>query len=185
MRTIEPGEEFTSMLRIHEIWWWIIILRFIEFIETILFVLRKKENQITFLHIYHHISTVFAFWLFLKYSGCKFIAESIIFFKCIINFLGMDEILIGIINTAVHIVMYSYYLLTSIELTKKLVRPIKPLITAMQLGQFFVIMVHCIIHVLPSCNASKLFFIKIPNISLLIFMFGKFFVNSYLKENNK
>lgn len=39
------------------------ILKGIELIETICFVLRKKLNQMSFLHIYHHVSTfVFAYF---------------------------------------------------------------------------------------------------------------------------
>lgn len=60
------------MLGIHTFWYYAILLRVIEFIETIFFVLRKKHNQVTFLHIYHHISTIVIFWVFLKYSGGEF-----------------------------------------------------------------------------------------------------------------
>ena len=32
------------------------ITKFVDFIHTLFFVVRKKNNQITVLHIYHHIS---------------------------------------------------------------------------------------------------------------------------------
>lgn len=51
--------------------WYLILLRLLELIETVFFVLRKKQNQVTALHVYHHISTVFIIWMFLKYSGGK------------------------------------------------------------------------------------------------------------------
>jgi GNS1/SUR4 family len=51
--------------------WWFLMLRFFEFIETVFFVLKKKQNQISTLHIYHHVSTGVLLWLFLKYSGGK------------------------------------------------------------------------------------------------------------------
>lgn len=60
------------MFGIHSFWWYGIMLRLVEFVETVFFVLRKKQNQVTFLHIYHHISTILIFWVFLKYSGSEF-----------------------------------------------------------------------------------------------------------------
>lgn len=47
------------------------MLRLIELIETVIFVLRKKQNQVSPLHIYHHISTVVLLWSFLKYSSSE------------------------------------------------------------------------------------------------------------------
>lgn len=45
--------------------WWFLILRVSEGLETFAMGLRKKESQATFLHIYHHISTVMFIWIFL------------------------------------------------------------------------------------------------------------------------
>jgi hypothetical protein len=49
-----------------------IMLRIIEFIETVMFVLRKKQNQVSPLHVYHHISTVCLLWVFFNYHPSKF-----------------------------------------------------------------------------------------------------------------
>lgn len=49
--------------------WWFLWLRLAELVETVVFVLRKKQNQISTLHVYHHISTATIVWLFIKY--CK------------------------------------------------------------------------------------------------------------------
>lgn len=53
--------------------WLFIILRGIEFSETITFVLRKKNNQISFLHVYHHVSTLLMVWLFIRSGPCELI----------------------------------------------------------------------------------------------------------------
>lgn len=45
-----------------------LMLRIVEFVETVFFVLRKKHNQVSGLHVYHHISTVVVFWTFIKYN---------------------------------------------------------------------------------------------------------------------
>lgn len=57
-------------LNVHS--WWFICLRLVELSETVVFVLRKKQNQVSPLHIYHHISTVVLLWTFLKYNNSKF-----------------------------------------------------------------------------------------------------------------
>nr|CAD7409888.1 unnamed protein product [Timema poppensis] len=38
--------------------WKIFILKIVDLLDTIFFVLRKKSNQVTFLHVYHHVSTI-------------------------------------------------------------------------------------------------------------------------------
>lgn len=51
-----------------DIWigsWLFLALRIFEFWETIFFVLRKKQNQASFLHIFHHIGSVMMTWLFI------------------------------------------------------------------------------------------------------------------------
>lgn len=45
--------------------WCFLSLRIFEFIETVFFVLRKKQSQASFLHIYHHISTVILVWVYI------------------------------------------------------------------------------------------------------------------------
>jgi hypothetical protein len=47
------------------------LLRLVELIETVFFVLRKKDNQVSFLHIYHHISTIVFVRILLKYDPSK------------------------------------------------------------------------------------------------------------------
>ena len=41
--------------------WWYYFSKLLEFMDTIFFVLRKKNSQISFLHVYHH-ATMFPIW---------------------------------------------------------------------------------------------------------------------------
>uniref|UniRef100_A0A1B0FQL7 Elongation of very long chain fatty acids protein n=1 Tax=Glossina morsitans morsitans TaxID=37546 RepID=A0A1B0FQL7_GLOMM len=69
--------------------------RISELMDTVFFVLRKNERQITFLHVYHH--TVMPI---ISYGALKY-------------YPGGHGMFIGWINSFVHIVMYCYYLLSS------------------------------------------------------------------------
>ena len=143
--------------------WFIIMLRASEFVETIVFVLRKKQNQVSWLHIYHHIAVVSLLWLFFKYSTTQ------------------NEINIIGVNSAVHVVMYSYYFLSSFNAFKSITNKVKPFITAMQITQLVFIMTH-IIHALARCNVSKLYWLQFGNIAILITMFLQFYFKTYQKE---
>ncbi|CAH2042675.1 unnamed protein product, partial [Iphiclides podalirius] len=49
-------------LRMHRYMWWTIVLKLMELFETVFFLLRKKERQAYFLHVYHHVSTLVIVW---------------------------------------------------------------------------------------------------------------------------
>jgi hypothetical protein len=51
--------------------WLFLGLRVFEFMETVFFVLRKKQNQASFLHIFHHIGSVMMTWLFIVSNAGK------------------------------------------------------------------------------------------------------------------
>lgn len=51
--------------------WLFLGLRILEFSETIFFVLRKKQGQASFLHIFHHIGSVLMTWLFIAMHAGK------------------------------------------------------------------------------------------------------------------
>jgi len=147
-------------------YWLFLILRCIEFIETVFFVVRKKQTQATFLHIFHHIGSVLMTFLFIIMEA-EYMA-----------------IYIAIINSCVHMVMYSYYFFSSFQNKKLLevMQRIKPFITVLQLVQFIIVIVHLTIAILPSCGASYFFHLQLINFIVLTFLFGQFFVQTYIKK---
>jgi hypothetical protein len=66
-----------------------------ELLDTVFFVLRKKDNQVTFLHLYHHTVMPMISWGVTKYYP------------------GGHGTFIGVINSFVHIIMYTYYLFSA------------------------------------------------------------------------
>ena len=96
------------------------ILKIIDLIETAIFVLRKKNRQISFLHIYHHVSTIY------------------IAYVCVRHYPGGMAIVPLTVNSTVHVIMYSYYLLSSQGPSwQKILNPVKPYITIIQMVSFF------------------------------------------------
>ena len=49
--------------------WWFYFSKCVEMMDTIFFILRKKNNQVSFLHVYHH-ATMFPIW----WIGVKWVA---------------------------------------------------------------------------------------------------------------
>jgi len=47
--------------------WVYFLLKIFDLVDTIFFVLRKKQNQVTFLHVYHHAGIVLGSWIAVKY----------------------------------------------------------------------------------------------------------------------
>lgn len=66
-------ENFTreDLIEIFSAQWCFMLFRSTDLLETIFFVLRKKPNQISFLHIYHHVSTLVVLYLMNRYSASK------------------------------------------------------------------------------------------------------------------
>jgi len=48
--------------------WWVLILKITELADTLIFVLRKKHDQVSFLHVYHHTATLLLAWISCKYA---------------------------------------------------------------------------------------------------------------------
>ncbi|XP_065370199.1 very long chain fatty acid elongase 4 [Calliphora vicina] len=104
-------------------------LKIAELCDTVVFVLRKKERQITYLHVFHHSSTITLVYLFLKY------------------YRGNGALYPIYLNSWVHVIMYTYYFFANIcsaEVMKKFIS-IKKSITIIQMIQFCFILAHAAI----------------------------------------
>ncbi|CAG4947917.1 unnamed protein product [Colias eurytheme] len=147
--------------------WWTIILKIIELFDTVFFILRKRERQASFLHVYHHVSTLIIIW-----SGVKYVGGGITSFS-------------PMLNNAVHVVMYTYYLL-SLEgspTVKAYLIKYKKWITIMQMVQFTIMLIYSAQVFLPSCPASLgVPLMYFPNVFFVYYMFLKFFKENYNKK---
>jgi len=54
--------------------WWYFISKGVEYLDTVFFILRKKFNHISFLHVYHHCTMFTLWWIGIKWVAggqCK------------------------------------------------------------------------------------------------------------------
>ncbi|XP_059476953.1 elongation of very long chain fatty acids protein AAEL008004-like [Neocloeon triangulifer] len=146
--------------------WWYLILKLLDLVETLFFILRKKHNQVSNLHLYHHISTPIFSWIMVK-----FVAG------------GTPSIYIAL-NSAIHVLMYLYYLFTGIGMSKKLA-PWKKYLTIIQMVQFCALIIHASQFVLSDCHMpTPLAIVFIPNVAIVYFMFANFYKKAYGKATN-
>jgi len=110
--------------------WIFYFSKILEFGDTLIMVLKKSDRQISFLHVYHH-TTIFAIWWAVTKWGP-----------------GGEAYFSVILNSIVHVVMYAYYLSTTIGLPLNV---IKPYITSMQMFQFMLMMVQSAYDLVMGC----------------------------------
>ncbi|KAG5507814.1 hypothetical protein JIQ42_08106 [Leishmania sp. Namibia] len=117
--------------------YWIFIhytTKFLDMFDTYFMVLRKKQEQLSFLHIFHH-ATIGLIWGLLLHHG---IANGTAFFG-------------AWINSAVHALMYLHYLYTSFGYTN----PLKKYLTQVQMMQFTLCILHAVLAVVLRSNIPK------------------------------
>lgn len=131
-------------------------------------VLRKKNQQVTFLHVYHHAGMVFGVHVYMTFLP------------------GSHATMLGIINLLVHTVMYSYYFVASVRPSAATVWW-KRYITQLQLFQFAYLIFHFLQVVLNnSCGypISVAFTGFMQNIFMFV-MFFEFYYRTYMKGDKR
>lgn len=149
--------------------WLYFMSKFIDFIDTIFFVLRKKDSHISGLHVFHH-----AFMPFASYIGLKFIP-------------GGNIVLIALVNVGIHGIMYSYYALSAAGPEYQKYLWWKQYLTLAQVLQFILFMGHSIYGMMiPNCS-YHIFFHVLELVYAIIFfsMFFSFYRNAYMRGGKK
>ncbi|XP_011152094.1 elongation of very long chain fatty acids protein AAEL008004 isoform X2 [Harpegnathos saltator] len=167
----KPDFDSPNAQMIFNISWWLLLLKIFDYVETCVFVLRKKQKQISVLHVYHHISVVMFATIFMRYvpdSRASFIS---------------------LINCFVHVVMYTYYFCAACgPKIQRIVNPFKQYLTTIQMVQFFVILVYMSQALFPFCEVPKgieiLPYFTI-NLLIYIFLFYDFYRKTYTKTTKQ
>lgn len=137
-----------------------------DLLDTIFFVLRKKQNQITTLHVWHHASMPVLTWVLLKFYPLNEMA------------------LVCLLNSFVHIVMYTYYYMAADPVLKKHLWW-KRYITVIQIIQFSILFVQGLFVHWPCGMPLPLWLTGMGQDSYMIYSFTIFYWNTYIRKNNK
>jgi len=96
--------------------WVFYMSKILDFVDTVFIVARRKWRQLSFLHVYHHSSIFMFYWLNVNVAGDGDVYYTIV------------------VNSFIHLVMYSYYACTTVGVTVP--KPIKRAVTHLQRIQF-------------------------------------------------
>ncbi|KAG0318092.1 hypothetical protein BGZ99_005892 [Dissophora globulifera] len=101
--------------------WLFYFSKTMEFIDTMIMIVKKNNRQVSFLHVYHHCSIFTIWWLvtFVAPTGEAYFSAAL--------------------NSFIHVIMYGYYFLSALGF--KQVSFIKFYITRSQMTQFCMMMI--------------------------------------------
>ncbi|XP_019873198.1 elongation of very long chain fatty acids protein AAEL008004-like [Aethina tumida] len=148
--------------------WWYYFSKFTEFFDTIFFVMRKKNDQLSTLHIIHHGVMPMSVWFGVKFTP------------------GGHSTFFGFLNTFVHIVMYSYYLIAALGPQYQKFLWWKKYLTTLQMVQFVLVMAHAFQLLFTECNYPRAFIWWIGmHAFMFYFLFSNFYKQAYVKNKEK
>ncbi|WZN65006.1 fatty acid elongase [Chloropicon roscoffensis] len=137
--------------------------KYLEFFDTIFMVLRKKNEQLSFLHIYHHTSIAWAWWVVTKVN-------------C-----GGDSYFGALCNSFIHVLMYAYYLMAALKISC----PWKRHLTKMQMIQFLTCIVHAGYLYIHKTVPTVLLTLQVFMMASMFVLFYVFYMRKYKKKGKK
>jgi len=164
--------------RMAELIWLFYVSKIAEFGDTVIMALKKNNHQISFLHVYHHTSIFFIWWIICYFAP------------------GGESYFSAALNSFIHVLMYGYYLWSSLAgkpKDEKRPRPTEPAyykryITNMQMLQFTVMFIQAVSDLFiappkdyPKFAAWILFYYMMTMLGL----FANFYIGAYLRGGKK
>uniref|UniRef100_A0A336MEX6 Elongation of very long chain fatty acids protein n=2 Tax=Culicoides sonorensis TaxID=179676 RepID=A0A336MEX6_CULSO len=151
-----------AAMRAARSFYWYMLAKFTELLDTVFFVLRKKNNQVSFLHLYHHTGMPIISWVLTKY------------------FPGGHFAFAGMLNSMVHIVMYTYYMIAAMGPKYQKYLWWKKYITSMQMGQFALAFLHFSQLLFFDCGFPRwTILFAMPNAVFFYVLFNDFYQKAY------
>lgn len=162
---VDYSESREAILMTHLAWWYF-ISKFVEFADTIFFVLRKKFSHISTLHVIHHGMMPMSVWWGVKFTP------------------GGHSTFFAFVNSFVHILMYFYYGLSAVGPHMNKYLWWKQHMTTIQMVQFIAIFVHSFqLLFRTDCNYPRGFMWWIGFHAVMFwFLFADFYKNAYLAK---
>jgi len=145
--------------------YWYTLVRLADFFDPFFFLLRKKFSHISTLHYTHHALVVWSGWLWLT--------------------LGADgHVLLGlVVNSCMHVIMYSYYFLASFGGRFQKYLWWKKYLTTMQITQFVVLLLHILIPLFNDCGYPKsMIYMAFAQGTFGLVLFINFYIQAYINQ---
>ncbi|XP_070500111.1 very long chain fatty acid elongase F-like [Chironomus tepperi] len=130
-------------------------------------ILKKNHHQLSLLHCYHHLLMATGGYFIIKWFG------------------GGPFVILGLFNSAVHAIMYFYYLLSTFRSDIRTSIQWKKHITQLQMLQFIIVIISFLIPMfVKDCEFSKpMSLFMVSQTSLILYLFARFYVKAYLSSN--
>lgn len=154
-----------SMQRVDQaglvLWELTLLSRYMDFFDTIFFVCRKKYDHISLLHVTHHTVVPVIVWFAGKLEPTPMVVFA------------------GYINLPIHVIMYTYYGLSTFPNVRKYLWW-KKYLTSVQIIQFCLDLVHSLQVVYwPFCNYHTMTYIQTAFSLTFLYLFMQFYFKSY------
>lgn len=155
-------------MRMVRVCWVFYISKIVELLDTVFFVLRKKPEQVTFLHVFHHAIMPISWWFGMKYVP---------------GGLGTFH---AMLNSFIHFLMYTYYGLAAAGEKYRKYLWWKRYMTTAQIVQFIAVIFHSIYTLsLRECTYPKVFNYWILSSALIfLVLFMNFYSRAYAKRTS-
>ncbi|XP_043282321.1 elongation of very long chain fatty acids protein AAEL008004 isoform X2 [Venturia canescens] len=148
--------------------WWYYFSKFTEFFDTLFFIMRKKTQQVSTLHVIHHGIMPFSVWMGVKFAP------------------GGHSTFFALLNTFVHIVMYFYYMIAAMGPEYQKYIWWKKYLTTFQMMQFVAIFGHQFQLLFTECDYPRSFMVWIGLHGVLFLgLFSDFYKTKYGPGDSK
>jgi len=151
-----------------DITWWYFLSKFIDYLDSFFFVLRKKFSHLSTLHVVHHGIMPFTAWWGIRYVG------------------GGHTMFCGFLNMGIHTIMYFYYFLAALGPQVQKYLWWKKYLTSLQMVQFAAFTLHAAQPIFIDCGFPPFYCLVIlGHGAMFLVMFANFYVQSYLQKDKK
>ncbi|KAL1506188.1 hypothetical protein ABEB36_005595 [Hypothenemus hampei] len=155
-------------VRMARLCWIYYFSKLTEFADTIFFIMRKKDSQITFLHVYHHSLTPLETWFLTKFIP------------------GGHGTLQNLINNFVHAVLYLYYMVAGMGPQYQKYLWWKKHLTTLQLVQFMIVFVHASQLLYNDCGYPRFMGpLMICNSVIFFGLFSNFYYQTFIRNKKQ
>jgi len=148
--------------------WWYFFSKFIDYFDSVFFLLRKKWSHLSTLHVIHHGIMPLTAW-----SGVKWVG-------------GGHTTFVGFLNMGVHVFMYFYYFMSSFGPSVQPYLWWKRYLTTMQLVQFATFFIHATFPLFIECDFPKYYsYVILFHGAMFFALFLNFYIQAYVNKDKK